>query len=128
MSSTDAKSETCSRRKASLLLISHDLDVVASAVDRVVVLLEGQIVEEATTTHMLEEPLHPFTRAMVASTQIAVGPAGEHSRGPSLRTGGCRFAHACPRTEADCLVVEPILLDAGDGRRVRCPIVLGDTS
>ncbi len=115
--------ETCSNRKSSLLLISHDLDVVSSAVDRVVVMLDGRIVEEAPTSQLLANPLHPFTRAMVASAGTD-GPVSERRPEPVPRTSGCRYADDCPNSVAKCLVVEPPLADAGDRRRVRCPIAL----
>jgi len=115
--------EACSRRGASLLLISHDLDVVASAVDRVVVMLEGRIVEESSTSQIIENPLHPFTRTIVASHQVNKRQR-EHLKGAAE---GCPYAPICPCAITACLTTEPELLDAGDGRRVRCPVVLGRT-
>ncbi len=116
--------DTCSRRGISLLLISHDLDVVTAAVDRVVVLLDGRIVEESTTRQMLEGPLHPFTRAMVQSIQISANPPETQHVALNPRITGCRYANACPLSVPDCLDTESCLLDGGNGRRVRCPVVL----
>jgi oligopeptide/dipeptide ABC transporter ATP-binding protein len=114
--------EISSRRRAALLLISHDLAVVASAVDRVVVMLAGRIVEEAPTDQLLGDPLHPLTRAIVSAA------SGEATAGdptpPAAVAAGCRYAPACPLAVAGCRKAEPALLGADDGRRVRCPVVL----
>ncbi len=114
-----------------LLLISHDLRVVESAVERVIVMYAGRVIEEGPTAEIFSSPLHPYTKMLLASA-----PGRRKHRGASLRTptpslaqpagSGCRFSHRCPIAEPGCSDEEPALLAAGHGRRVRCPLTALD--
>ncbi len=114
-----------------LLLISHDLRVVESAVERVIVMYAGRVIEEGPTAEIFSSPLHPYTKMLLASA-----PGRRKHRGSSLRTptpslaqpvgSGCRFSHRCPIAEPGCSEEEPALLAAGPGRRVRCPLTALD--
>ena len=110
-----------------LLLISHDLLVVESAVERVIVMYAGRVIEEGPTAAIFSTPLHPYTGMLLASA-----PGRREHLGPSLRSPvssfaqpavrGCRFSHRCPIAEPGCSDKEPALLPAGPGHRVRCPL------
>jgi len=113
-------------RGLALLLISHDLGVVSGMVERVVVMHGGRIVEEGPAGAVLTDPLHPFTRLLMASRAgCSVPPKGASS--PSRLqpdAGGCSFAHRCPEVRPPCRFKVPVLENAGNERSVRCPVVL----
>jgi oligopeptide/dipeptide ABC transporter ATP-binding protein len=111
------------------LFISHDLRLVQHLSDRVAVMYMGNIVEEAPAAELYREPLHPYTRALLAATPSLV-PG--HRRDP-VASGeppsatnpppGCRFHPRCPVALPLCSKVVPPLLPAGPGRRVACHLV-----
>jgi len=116
--------------RASLLLISHDLGVVSGLADRVVVMYAGRVVEEGPVREILDDPLHPYTRMLLAATRRLRGNGASERRAdrpPVVRpaAAGCRFAPRCPLAADGCSVSEPDLLAAGGGRRCRCPVTLG---
>jgi oligopeptide/dipeptide ABC transporter ATP-binding protein len=118
----------CFERRLALLLIGHDLAVVASLVERVVVMLAGEVVETGPTGELFARPLHPYTRLLVAAraggreTTEAAPPA---DRWPHLATDrpGCRFAPVCPLALPACREQHPELEPAGRARLLRCPVV-----
>jgi len=114
-------------RDMGLLLISHDLVVVEGMVDRIAVLFAGRIVEEGPTRAVFSEPLHPYTRTLLASapgrrrrtdSSVRYQRPSDHS----VSLGGCRFAGRCKLAQEACRVTEPELTELGDHRRVRCPV------
>ncbi|RJG25650.1 ABC transporter ATP-binding protein [Paenibacillus thiaminolyticus] len=115
--------------KTSILLITHDLGVVAEMCHRVVVMYAGQVVEEADVDTLFESPQHPYTQGLLASLPQL---AGEQERlesipgavpSPLQMPPGCRFAPRCKyRTEA-CDQAQPALTDLGGGHRCRCLLV-----
>lgn len=109
-------------RDMALVLVSHDLGVVASVADRLVVLYAGRVVEEGPAAPLLADPWHPYTRELVAAADLV--SASSAAAGAPPATHGCRFAPRCPAARASCREAEPALAHAGDGRRLRCPVVL----
>ncbi len=112
-------------RGMALLLISHDLAVVAHAVSRVAVLYAGQLMEEARVPRIFEAPRHPYTRALVDALPERnrgrarlVAPAGSVPS-PDERPGGCLFAPRCPRASARCVAEVPPLVHDSLGA-LRC--------
>ena len=117
-----------------VLLITHDLGVVAENADRVGVMYAGRIVEEAPVTDLFRDPLHPYTRGLLQATpgRAAVsqgGPAGGRHRLPTLPGAvpdparpptGCRFHPRCTERIEPCARVEPEETKDGAGRRVAC--------
>jgi peptide/nickel transport system ATP-binding protein len=111
----------------SIVLITHDLGVVAEFVDEVVVMYAGRVVEHAPTSALFSTPLHPYTQGLLASVPGA--QPGDQSR---LRTiegmvpdlarlpPGCRFRERCPRAVAACAETDPELVTLGSGRAVAC--------
>jgi oligopeptide/dipeptide ABC transporter ATP-binding protein len=112
------------RFRLALLLITHDLGVVAQQADRVAVMYAGRIVEEAPVRTLFRDPRHPYTRGLLASLP---GRRGERLRaieGTVPRLGhipsGCPFAPRCPDRFEPCGDL-PALVRAGDGTSaVRC--------
>jgi oligopeptide/dipeptide ABC transporter ATP-binding protein len=107
-----------------LLLISHDLAVVAGLVDRVVVLFCGEVVESAPTGELFGRPLHPYTRWLLAAAEGAMGGAEAATRGNGEPSpAGCRYAHRCGLAQPGCLRRPPPLEAVGPRRTLRCPVV-----
>jgi oligopeptide/dipeptide ABC transporter ATP-binding protein len=109
-----------------ILLISHDLGVVATMASRVIVMYAGQVVEEAPAAELFTRPRHPYTRLLLAVVpsvrekrpQLAAIPGSMPA--PGATPAGCRFHPRCPEAVARCREAEPPLEPAGPGRRVRC--------
>lgn len=109
-----------------IVLITHDLGVIAEMADNVVVMYAGKVVEEATASELFESPKHPYTQGLLASIpvlgevreKLAVIPGSV----PSLRNlpPGCRFAGRCPFVMDICRREEPGLLKVSETRTARC--------
>ncbi len=110
-----------------ILLITHNLGIVGDMADRVAVMYAGQIVELSPAKELLRRPLHPYTRALMASVPKLRGDADRLSAIPGNvpRIGnfppGCRFAPRCPMAKPECSKKIPELLEVEPGRFVRCP-------
>jgi oligopeptide/dipeptide ABC transporter ATP-binding protein len=114
----------------SVILITHDLGVIAELADRVAVMYAGQIVEETDTQTLFDKPLHPYTEGLHQSIPLLgeVKDRLETISGnvPNLigLSGYCRFADRCKaRVEHDlkiCYEVEPSLIEVVSGHKVRC--------
>jgi peptide/nickel transport system ATP-binding protein len=114
----------------SVLLITHDLGVLAQRAQRVLVMYAGRIVEEGRTHDVLLRAAHPYTRGLVAS-QPEFGRRGEPLRTirgivPSLTAlpAGCRFRDRCDLAVADCAAVDPELMAGADGQRAACIVTM----
>jgi peptide/nickel transport system ATP-binding protein/oligopeptide transport system ATP-binding protein len=118
-----------------IILITHDIGVVASIADRVVVLYAGQVAEEGSADDVLTNPLHPYTRGLLASVpdfrSEERGPAHEIPGMPPNQLAlepGCRFEARCPNSIPECMKRRPALATVsgnGELHRVACPVVLG---
>jgi peptide/nickel transport system ATP-binding protein len=113
------------RLGASVLLIGHDMGLMAQFVDRVGVMYGGKLVETGPTGQLFGEPLHPYTQILIASLPsfdretVFVKIAGQpHS--PLNPPSGCVFHPRCPRVFEVCPVVVPELRQARPGRMVAC--------
>ena len=109
-----------------VLLITHDLGVVAGMARRVVVMYAGLVMEEAPVQPLFAAPLHPYTRLLLKSIpRVGVKSARLHQIAgttppPSRFPSGCRFHPRCPDAIAQCRTELPPLETLPDGRRVRC--------
>ena len=110
----------------SLILITHDIGLVASMADRVLVMYAGQIIEEAPVKELFASPHHPYTRALLATVpSIYDGPDRELVSIPGIvpenydSITGCRFADRCAFRRPECDRPQEDQA-AGEGRRVRC--------
>ena len=113
------------RRGMAVLLITHDLGIVAGRADRVAVMYAGQIVEEATTADLFARPSHPYTQGLFASVPRITGPVQRLMpiRGtvppPTAWPDGCRFRPRCPQA-FEKSELPPALLPVGPDHRMRC--------
>jgi peptide/nickel transport system ATP-binding protein len=109
-----------------IVLITHDLGVVAETCDRVVVMYAGRKVEEASTIDLFERPLHPYTRALMASMPSLNASAARLVEIPGLVPAprdlgrGCAFAPRCGLASERCRIETPPLEAHGEGRWVAC--------
>jgi oligopeptide/dipeptide ABC transporter ATP-binding protein len=114
------------RTGAALLLITHDLGVVAETVDDVAVMYAGRVVETGTVEEVLLQPRHPYTRGLLESipSQGKRGQKLSAIKGtvpnPFRMPPGCKFAPRCPYRFEACDVAEPELISVGVGRASRC--------
>ena len=110
----------------SILLITHDLGVVAEMCTRVIVMYAGEIVEEAPVDVLFYQPAHPYTKGLIASVPklgsgVKVLPSIPGSV-PDLSSlpEGCRFAPRCAFATERCRKEKPDLYPVGEGQRSRC--------
>ena len=109
-----------------LIMVTHDLGVVAETVDRVVVMYGGKVMEEASVYDIFERPAHPYTKALLVSIPGQQGGRQRlteipgNSPDPSDPPSGCPFHPRCPLADADCAAAEPPMDPLGDGRRAAC--------
>ncbi|WP_420391751.1 ABC transporter ATP-binding protein [Acuticoccus sp.] len=121
---------------AGLILITHDLGVVARVADRVAVMYAGQIVETGTAQDVFAAPAHPYTRGLLDCIPIP----GRTARGARLGSipgivpslvgafDGCHFAGRCPHTMPICTTGEVAQREAGDAHRYRCVLTPDGTA
>ena len=123
------------KTRTAIVLITHNLGVVAQVCDRVLVMYAGRVIEQAPVRELFHSPRHPYTRALLES----IPKAGHSRRGqrlpaikgivPSLfeLPPGCRFHARCPVGDDHCVAHEPGLEEREAGRLVRCHYPVGLT-
>ena len=116
-------------RGMAVLLITHDLGVVAELCHRVAIIYAGRIVEMAPVAKIFEEPLHPYTRGLLRClphpSRFGQPLSSIEGAPPDLRQAGagCRFAPRCPLALESCRRDEPMLAERRPGHFVACPVV-----
>lgn len=115
------------RTRAAIILITHDLGVVAEMAQRVVVMYAGRKVEEANVMDLFENPMHPYTLGLLNSMPRLDDAASKRlveipGMVPSMRTEiiGCAFAPRCSSAAERCSQESPVLKDYGDQHWVAC--------
>ncbi|MDR1642908.1 MAG: ABC transporter ATP-binding protein [Clostridiales bacterium] len=115
------------RLNMGVLLITHDLGVVAQTCSRVVVMYLGQVVEEGDSCDIFDNPRHPYTIGLLRSVPSVSTKKGDPlpviqgSVPPLDKAGaGCRFADRCPLADEGCKIEPPALVDLGGGQKARC--------
>ncbi|MCD8510560.1 MAG: ABC transporter ATP-binding protein [Bacillus sp. (in: Bacteria)] len=117
---------------SSILLITHDLGVVAQMADRVMVMYGGQIVEESSVFRIFEDTKHPYTMGLLGSIPVleeekdrldqipgTVPPAHQYPE-------GCRFAPRCSKVMSHCREIAPELMEVEKNHKVRCHLYSED--
>ncbi len=117
------------RPEAAMLLITHDLAVVAETCQRAIVMYGGKIQEVADIVSIFKKPLHPYTKGLLKSLPH---PDKKVKRLDTIRgmvpnimsfPAGCKFCTRCDDKIDICDTIEPELIDVGDGHMVRCHLV-----
>ena len=109
-----------------VFLITHDLSVVASFCQRVIIMYAGKIVEEAPVDELYANPLHPYTLGLLRSIPPLEGEAERLESIPGEVPDlinlppGCNFSPRCPLADERCWQTEPELLEVSPGHRVAC--------
>ncbi|MEG1810000.1 MAG: ABC transporter ATP-binding protein [Clostridia bacterium] len=109
-----------------IMLITHDLGVVAEMADQVIIMYAGQIVERADVFSLFHDALHPYTVGLLGSTPKLQDDTGELDAiegvvpSPYNLPHGCRFCPRCPKAMDRCADECPPLITLADGRSVRC--------
>lgn len=114
-----------------LLLISHNLALVASLCDRIIVMYAGRIVEEGPAEQIYKSPQHPYTWGLLRSVPKLDAPRDQpmygipgHPPEPSSQPTGCRFKTRCAFRQARCDQEEPELIPVGGQHRARCWVTM----
>ncbi|WP_298212437.1 ABC transporter ATP-binding protein [Ferrimicrobium sp.] len=123
----DLLDELRERMRLGIILITHDMGVVAGRADRVSVMYAGRVVEEGPTVGLFREPRHPYTEALLASLPdlesdrsrrlFAIGGLPPDLSNPPAN---CRFAERCRYAQDECQTNDPLLITGDDGRAVAC--------
>ena len=109
-----------------LLLISHDLSVVAHMADRITVMYSGKIMEEADAGELIQSPQHPYTKGLMSAVVKIGDQKGRFTQIPGTlpdpvnKPEGCYFGPRCPCVSEICLNQCPRLEELSDGHFVRC--------
>jgi oligopeptide/dipeptide ABC transporter ATP-binding protein len=111
-----------------IIMITHDLGVIAETAHRVMVMYMGKVMEEAPTLDLFDRPLHPYTRGLMRAIPSAAVTAttGELYEIPGVvpgllaRPSGCSFNPRCPMAQEICLDQEPVLREIRPGHRAAC--------
>jgi peptide/nickel transport system ATP-binding protein len=125
----DLLNELKAKLGMAVLLITHDMGVIAETTQRVMVMYAGKVVEEAPVKELFKEPLHPYTQGLLRSIPRIDRAAITRERlqaipgvVPSMLDlpPGCRFAPRCPFAKAVCIEKEPELREVRPGHKVAC--------
>ena len=117
------------REDASVILITHDLAVIAETCDRVIVMYGGKIQEIAPVIELFDNPRHPYTKGLLGSIPDPELKGGKlqaiEGNVPSVfdLPVGCKFCTRCPEVMDRCWTEEPELRAVGDGHEVRCHLL-----
>ena len=109
-----------------MILISHDLSVIAEACDRVIVMYAGRVMEAAPAEAAFQAPAHPYTQGLIRAFPNVSGERvfvdGIPGYPPDLRVipEGCPFVERCPVRIAECATTEPPLVEVGPGHLAAC--------
>jgi peptide/nickel transport system ATP-binding protein len=122
--------ELKSKLKMAVMLITHDMGVIAETAQRVVVMYAAKVAEEALVAELFKDPLHPYTQGLLRSIPRIDLAATERRRletiagtVPTLRgdiAPGCRFAPRCPFVKSVCTEKDPVLKEVKPGHKVSC--------
>ena len=111
-----------------IILISHDLAVVARVCDRIAVMYAGRVVESGVPSEVLTAPRHPYTQALLDAVPRGLERRGRQRTvlpvGSNEITGGCRFRPRCLHAVDDCAGQDPALVAVGPGHQAACLLAI----
>jgi oligopeptide/dipeptide ABC transporter ATP-binding protein len=111
----------------SVILISHDLGVIAEFAERVIVMYAGRVVEQAPVGELFRQPVHPYTTGLIDAVPKLDSDAARLTMipgripGPQENIPGCRFGPRCAWAQDDCRLAPPPMLSVSDLQSARCP-------
>ena len=112
----------CRERGTAVMLITHDMGVIAEAADRVAVMYAGRLAEIGPVAEVVARPRHPYTKGLMASTPMATPPGERLNQSPGAMPRldaiptGCAFHPRCPIAEAGCYVGDPPTVEECGGQ------------
>jgi peptide/nickel transport system ATP-binding protein len=115
----------------SMILITHDLSIIADTCNRLAIMYAGKIVEYGGVEAIFDDPVHPYTELLIKAFPSIEGPIGElrsiPGSPPSLLNppSGCGFNPRCPRAREECSKSDPQLVEVGSGHFVACDSFCG---
>jgi len=124
--------DLCREADVAIMLITHDMGVIAEAADRVCVMYSGRVVETGRVRDVLDNPLHPYAQGLIGSIPVI---GGNRERLTSIegamprldsRPSGCAFHPRCKKAFEDCLVKQPQLTAVASGRSAACLLLEGE--
>ncbi|HVV13668.1 ABC transporter ATP-binding protein [Amycolatopsis sp.] len=127
----DLLARVARERNLAVLLITHDIGVVAGFADRVMVLYSGRPVETAGVRELFTGPAHPYTRGLLGAVPTMSGagrrlePMPGSPPDPARRPSGCAFHPRCPVAMAACSEERPVPAEVGDGHSAACHLTVG---
>ena len=111
-------------RDMAVLLITHDLSIIAEQAERVAVMYAGRIMELAPVEELFRNTLHPYTIGLLESLPdkkgVPLKPISGFVPSPDLYPEGCKFSDRCPSVSVACTAAEPELVEVSKGHFVRC--------
>lgn len=119
------------KSNTSIMIITHDLGVVAELADRVIVMYAGEVVEQAPINELFERPLHPYTQGLMASIPKIHDVVDELYSiegtvpNPAAMPTGCKFHPRCPLGDIECTKIHPALEFVSETHSKRCIKVKG---
>lgn len=122
----DLIKEICAERGAAVLLITHDMGVIAETADRVAVLYAGRLAEIGPVADVIRNAMHPYTRGLMGSIPTLTQDSDRLVQIPGAMPrlasipAGCAFNPRCPESFARCRAERPEPMDRGGGRQVAC--------
>ncbi|MFQ5520759.1 MAG: ABC transporter ATP-binding protein [Candidatus Methylomirabilia bacterium] len=126
----DLLNELKAKLGMAVMLITHDMGVIAETAQRVVVMYAAKVAEEAPVAELFKEPLHPYTQGLLRSIPRIDLAATQRQRletipgvVPTIKgdiAPGCRFAPRCPHVKAVCTEQDPVLKEVKPGHKVAC--------
>lgn len=129
----DLLSRTSQKRRLAILLISHNLALVSQSCDRILVMYAGRIVEEGPSGDLISQPLHPYTKALMAVVpepsvprSVRLASISGQPPDPSDLPPGCAFHPRCPVAVGKCRTEVPPLTAQSTVRRVACWVANND--
>jgi oligopeptide/dipeptide ABC transporter ATP-binding protein len=110
----------------SIIMITHDLGVIAEVSDRVAVMYAGKIVEYADVDTLFDNPIHPYTRGLMGSIPLLDKKVERLNTIPGIVPSafefpkGCKYHNRCPLADEHCIAQEPDIKEIEKGHQVRC--------
>jgi oligopeptide/dipeptide ABC transporter ATP-binding protein len=117
------------KRRMAVLLITHNLGVVAEIADRIYVMYAGVIVETGSVEQIFRQPCHPYTMGLLAALPSRSGKGKKLYSIPgnvpdaAFKPAGCPFNPRCPNVEDECKEKFPQMCDFENGHQARCPVI-----